>query len=53
MHFRGAVAMVVVKQGQISKGMKIKSLNNGKEYEILEVGVIHPEPVPCEVVFAY
>ncbi|KAI1717543.1 elongation factor tu GTP binding domain-containing protein [Ditylenchus destructor] len=51
MHYRGAVAMIVVKQGQICKGMKIKSLNNGKEYEILEVGVIHPELVPCESLY--
>lgn len=29
--------------------MKIQSFNNKKEYEVSEVGIMHPEMMLCEV----
>uniref|UniRef100_A0A0K0F0K2 Translation factor GUF1 homolog, mitochondrial n=1 Tax=Strongyloides venezuelensis TaxID=75913 RepID=A0A0K0F0K2_STRVS len=50
--FKGAIPLILVKNGSISKGQKIQSLNNGKSYEVVEVGVMHPEMVPCKKLYA-
>ena len=36
-HFRGAIAYVLVKEGMLKKGQKIKSYHSDREYEISEV----------------
>ncbi|CEF61880.1 Translation factor waclaw, mitochondrial [Strongyloides ratti] len=50
--FRGAIPLILVKNGSISKGQKIHSLNNNKSYEVVEVGVMHPDMVPCQALYA-
>lgn len=49
-HYRGAIALVLLQQGSVYKNMKIQSFNSKKEYEVSEVGIMHPEMVPCEVI---
>lgn len=47
--FRGAIACVKVEQGILKKGQKIRSFRNCKDYEVAEVGVMHPNMVPLDV----
>ncbi|TKR95816.1 hypothetical protein L596_009936 [Steinernema carpocapsae] len=51
-HFRGAIASILVTEGSIKKGQTIGSFDNGKEYEVLEVGVMHPDMLPCKALYA-
>uniref|UniRef100_A0A0N4ZP56 Translation factor GUF1 homolog, mitochondrial n=1 Tax=Parastrongyloides trichosuri TaxID=131310 RepID=A0A0N4ZP56_PARTI len=51
-HFRGAIALILVKNGSICKGQKIQSLNNNKCYEVAEVGVMHPDMIECQTLYA-
>uniref|UniRef100_A0A914QD95 Tr-type G domain-containing protein n=1 Tax=Panagrolaimus davidi TaxID=227884 RepID=A0A914QD95_9BILA len=48
-HFRGAIAMIAVKDGLITKGQKIASYNGQKEYEVVEVGIMYPNLMPTTV----
>ncbi|CED85336.1 gtp-binding protein lepa [Phaffia rhodozyma] len=41
--FRGVVSLVAVKEGTIKKGDKIESAHSGKKYEVLDIGILHPE----------
>ncbi|MFH1288013.1 MAG: translation elongation factor 4 [bacterium] len=41
--YRGVVIYVRIFQGKVYPGMKIKFLSNSKVFEVLEVGVFHPE----------
>src|SRR5699024_2075356 len=41
--YRGVVAYVCVKEGEVKAGDKIKMMANDKEYEVLEVGVFTPK----------
>uniref|UniRef100_A0A1I7X8Y4 Tr-type G domain-containing protein n=1 Tax=Heterorhabditis bacteriophora TaxID=37862 RepID=A0A1I7X8Y4_HETBA len=51
-HFRGAIAFVLVKEGGVRKGQKIRSFHNGKEYDVSEVGVMRPDMTPCTALYA-
>ncbi|PIC43105.1 hypothetical protein B9Z55_009977 [Caenorhabditis nigoni] len=51
-HFRGAIAHIVVKEGSVRKGDKIRSYQNDKSYDVTEVGVMRPEMVKCTEVRA-
>ena len=46
--YRGAVALVRVKQGEIKKGDKIKFFSTGKDFEVDEVGYLRLKLVPAE-----
>uniref|UniRef100_A0A158PAI0 Translation factor GUF1 homolog, mitochondrial n=1 Tax=Angiostrongylus cantonensis TaxID=6313 RepID=A0A158PAI0_ANGCA len=46
-HFRGAIALIRVMDGSVQKGQKIRSFHYGKEYEVLEVGIMRPDMTPC------
>ncbi|CAD5219521.1 unnamed protein product [Bursaphelenchus xylophilus] len=51
-HFRGAIALILVKEGEISVGQKIKSFHNGMEYDVSEVGIMHPDMVKAATLSA-
>jgi len=42
--YQGVMVQVRVVEGVLSKGSKIKIMQNGSEYEVLEVGVFCPQP---------
>ncbi len=46
--YRGVVVYVRVKEGRITKGMKIKLMSKGTEYEVLDIGQFRPGMVACE-----
>ncbi|TXT06592.1 uncharacterized protein COLE_05923 [Cutaneotrichosporon oleaginosum] len=43
--FRGVVSLVRIKSGSVKKGDKVRFLQAGKKYEVLEVGIYNPEEV--------
>ncbi|TMN21010.1 translation elongation factor 4 [Lentibacillus cibarius] len=44
--YRGAIAYICVKEGSVKVGDKIQLMANGKKFEINEIGVFTPKPVP-------
>jgi len=46
--YRGAIPYVRLVQGRIAKGMVIRMMSTGKEFEVTEVGVFTPAPKPVE-----
>lgn len=47
--YRGVVAYVCIKEGEIKVGEHIKMMSNGKEFEVTEAGVFTPSAVPKDV----
>src|SRR5690606_24400029 len=50
--YRGAIVYVRVKEGRISKGMKVQFMSNGLKYEVSELGVLSPSFTPAEALEA-
>lgn len=46
--YRGVVALARVMEGEITKGLRIKMMHSGKDYEVLELGIKVPAPLPVE-----
>ncbi|WP_017472627.1 translation elongation factor 4 [Amphibacillus jilinensis] len=46
--YRGVVAYIRVKEGTVKLGDKIKMMATGKEFEVNELGVFNPKPVPLK-----
>ncbi|WP_077621452.1 translation elongation factor 4 [Sediminibacillus massiliensis] len=44
--YRGVIAYVCIKEGSVKVGDKIKMMATGKEFEVNEIGVFNPKPVP-------
>ncbi len=47
--YQGVIVYVRIFNGILKKGMKIKMMSSGNAYDILEIGVLTPKPVPCEI----
>ncbi len=50
--YRGIVCMIEIIDGHLSKGDRIVSAHSKNEYEILELGIMHPDPEPTGRLFA-
>lgn len=46
--YRGVVTYVRVVDGHLSKRERVKMMSSGASYELLELGVMSPEPTPAE-----
>jgi GTP-binding protein LepA len=46
--YRGVVCLVRMVDGQLRRGMKIKFMSTGREYEIGEMGIFTPKPKAIE-----
>ncbi|HET7615885.1 MAG TPA: translation elongation factor 4 [Bacillales bacterium] len=44
--YRGVIAYIRVTEGTVRPGQKIKMMATGKEFEVTEIGVFTPKPVP-------
>ncbi|MDO9573416.1 MAG: GTP-binding protein, partial [Candidatus Contubernalis sp.] len=44
--YQGVIAYIRVKEGKIQKGQKIKLMNTGKNFEVIETGIFHPAMTP-------
>ncbi|XP_067950104.1 translation factor GUF1, mitochondrial-like [Watersipora subatra] len=49
--YRGAIASIAVKEGQIQTGAKILSLQSGKKYEAQELGIMSPDLTPISTLY--
>ncbi|KKP24687.1 MAG: Membrane GTPase LepA [candidate division TM6 bacterium GW2011_GWF2_28_16] len=49
--YRGVICLIEVIDGKISKGDKIMSAHSGLEYEVLDIGLMYPEPVATGALF--
>lgn len=47
--YRGVVLNIRVVNGTVKPGDRIRLMNTGKEFEVTEVGVFSPKPLPQEV----
>jgi GTP-binding protein LepA len=46
--YRGVIVMVRIIDGQIRKGMKIRLMARGRDYEVEDLGVMTPKPRPID-----
>ncbi|KZV92180.1 translation factor GUF1, mitochondrial [Exidia glandulosa HHB12029] len=44
--YRGVISLVSIKDGELRKGDKIASCHSRKKYEVMDLGIMHPEEVP-------
>ncbi|EIM89825.1 GTP-binding protein lepa [Stereum hirsutum FP-91666 SS1] len=44
--YRGVISLVSVQNGILRKGDKVASIYTRKKYEVIDVGIMHPEEVP-------
>jgi len=51
-NYVGVVALIRVFDGTVSKGQQIVSVHTGRKYEISELGVMHPNQLPVERLYA-
>ncbi|CAK5081942.1 unnamed protein product [Meloidogyne enterolobii] len=50
-HRYGVVLLLVIKHGQLKRGMSVQFFNDKERvYNVRQVGFLHPEMVPCEVI---
>ncbi len=47
-NYRGAICFVRVMQGRVKAGMRMRLMQSGSEFDIVEVGTFHPGYQPCE-----
>lgn len=50
--YRGVVCLIALQDGKIEKGDMIKLAQANVQYEVLEVGLMHPDPTPTDALFA-
>jgi len=46
--YKGAILFVRIVNGSVRKGMRIKTMNMGKIYEVKEAGIFRPKPTEAE-----
>lgn len=50
--YRGVVAFIRIKEGQVKKGDKIKMMSTGKTFDVTEVGIISPTQKPVSALYS-
>ncbi len=49
--YRGVICLIEVIDGTVCKGDKIISAHTGQDYEILDIGLMYPEPYPTTALY--
>jgi len=49
--YRGVVCLIEIIDGQIKKGDKISSAHTGRNYEVLDLGIMYPELTPMAALY--
>ncbi|MCF7799974.1 translation elongation factor 4 [Candidatus Babeliales bacterium] len=49
--YRGVICLIEVVDGSIQKGDKIVSFHSGQSYEVLDIGLMYPEPISKGVLY--
>lgn len=50
--YKGVIAYIRIKEGQVKKGTIIRMMATGKEFEVTEVGIISPNHKPVDCLYA-
>ncbi len=50
--YRGVICLVTLESGQMKKGETVSLAQSGARYEILDIGVMYPEPTPTDCLYA-
>ncbi len=50
--YRGIICLIALKNGALKKGDKITLAQVGTSYEILELGLMYPNPIPTAALYA-
>ena len=50
-NYRGAICFVRVMEGTVKAGMRMKLMQTGSEFDIVEVGTFRPGYAPCEALY--
>lgn len=50
--YRGVICLIALKDGVITKGETIALAQNNISYEVLEVGLMYPDPTPTDALYA-
>ncbi|KAK9768668.1 Translation factor guf1 mitochondrial [Basidiobolus ranarum] len=48
----GVICLMAIKEGRVQKGDKVLSVHSGNKYDVMEVGIIHPERTPTKALHA-
>ena len=51
-NYKGAICLVRIVNGQVKRGTKIRMVQSGKVYDVVEVGVFKPKPEEREILEA-
>jgi len=49
--YRGVICLIEVVDGTIKKGDKITAAHSEQDYEVLDIGLMYPEPIPTGVLY--
>ncbi|KAH7104046.1 GTP-binding protein lepa [Auriculariales sp. MPI-PUGE-AT-0066] len=44
--YRGVISLMSIKSGELRKGDKVASSHSRKKYEVMDLGIMHPEETP-------
>ncbi|KNC76100.1 hypothetical protein SARC_11390 [Sphaeroforma arctica JP610] len=50
--YKGVVCLLELMDGILKPGDKIESAHSGRSYEILDLGILHPETTPTQALYA-
>jgi translation factor GUF1, mitochondrial len=50
--YRGVICLIAVKDGAIKKGDSITLAQSGREYEVLDIGIMYPDQKPTGALYA-
>ncbi len=48
-NYKGAICLVRIMNGSVKTGTKIKMIQTGKEFEVVEVGIFTPKPTQIDI----